>query len=121
MLIDVSVAEIFDRLSILEIKKESGLDVESEYIKINDVFDDIISKKETLLFYYRILKTINLQMWIIEDLKREHELNKNFDQRFIDLSRSIYMINDERARVKKMVDILAESSYTEQKKHREYI
>lgn len=121
MYIEVTVSEIFDRLSILDIKKQNGLNVESEYEKMLAIYDSIVSQNRALEYYYPILKIINEQMWAIEDLKRQHEESKNFDVLFIDLSRSIYMINDERARIKRIIDTLANSATFEQKKHREYL
>jgi hypothetical protein len=121
MHIEVTVSEIFDRLSILDIKKQNGLNVEIEYEKMRAIYNDVVSKNKVLEFYYPILKIVNEQMWCIEDLKRQHEETKNFDTMFIDLSRSIYMINDERARIKRIIDTLANSVTFEQKKHREYL
>jgi len=121
MYIEVTVSEIFDKLSILEIKKQHGLNVNAEYESLYSKYYEIITNNNVLAYYYSILKVINEQMWLIEDRKRQHELEKKFDETFINLSRSIYMINDERARIKKIIDTISNSKLKEQKLHREYL
>ena len=120
MRIEVANSEILDKFSILEIKESRGLDVSVEKKKLEDsvcaLFESYI-----IGFYYEILKTINEQLWEIEDAKRDRERRKEFGDEFTDLSRSVYMINDERARIKKMIDLFSESEINEVKSHRSYL
>ena len=113
--IDVSVGELFDKLSILEIKKSKGLDVDIELDKLSSEYqqyNNIISK---YLFIH--LKEINSSLWLIEDKKRNFEKQKGFKQDFIQYARLVYILNDHRARLKKEIDNVWNSEITEKKSH----
>ena len=113
--IDVSVGELFDKLSILEIKKAKGLDVDIELDKLSSEYqqyNNIISK---YLFIH--LKEINSSLWLIEDKKRNFEKQKVFKQDFIQYARLVYILNDHRARLKREVDNVWNSEITEKKSH----
>lgn len=113
--IDVSVGELFDKLSILEIKKSKGLDVDIELDKLSSEYqqyNNIISK---YLFIH--LKEINSSLWLIEDKKRNFEKQKVFKQDFIQYARLVYILNDHRARLKKEIDNVWNSEITEKKSH----
>lgn len=113
--IDVSVGELFDKLSILEIKKAKGLDVDIELDKLSSEYqqyNNIISK---YLFIH--LKEINSSLWLIEDKKRNFEKQKVFKQDFIQYARLVYILNDHRARLKKEIDNVWNSEITEKKSH----
>ena len=113
--IDVSVGELFDKLSILEIKKSKGLDVDIELDKLSSEYqqyNNIISK---YLFFN--LKEINSSLWLIEDKKRNFEKQKVFKQDFIQYARLVYILNDHRARLKKEIDNVWNSEITEKKSH----
>ena len=113
--IDVSVGELFDKLSILEIKKAKGLDVDIELDKLSSdyqQYNNIISK---YLFIH--LKEINSSLWLIEDKKRNFEKQKVFKQDFIQYARLVYILNDHRARLKKEIDNVWNSEITEKKSH----
>jgi hypothetical protein len=115
-------AELLDKLSILEVKKEKGI---AEVEKELDILLEIVESQDwwTLPYvyiYYRMLFTVNLELWEIEDKKRECEQNENFDNSFIELARAVYIINDERARIKKQINKYTKSNIFEHKHHRSY-
>jgi hypothetical protein len=120
MRIEVASSEILDKYSILEIKESHGLDVSVEKQKLQDSVYELF-ESHVLGFYYQVLKTINEQLWEIEDAKRDCERRKEFGDVFVDLSRSVYMINDERARIKKMIDLFSKSEINEVKSHGSYL
>ena len=114
--IDVSVGELFDKLSILEIKKAKGLEVNLELEKLSDVYQEkynsTISK-----FLFIHLKELNSSLWLIEDAKRKLEKQKNFGEDFIQYARLVYIINDQRARIKREIDNVWNSEIKEKKSH----
>ena len=114
--IDVSVGELFDKLSILEIKKAKGLDVDVELEKLSDVYQEkynsTISK-----FLFIHLKELNSSLWLIEDAKRKLEKQKNFGEDFIQYARLVYILNDQRARIKREIDNVWNSEIKEKKSH----
>ena len=114
--IDVSVGELFDKLSILEIKKAKGLEVNLELEKLSDVYQEkynnVISK-----FLFVHLKELNSSLWLIEDSKRKLEKQQNFGEDFIQYARLVYILNDQRARIKREIDNVWNSEITEKKSH----
>jgi hypothetical protein len=110
--IPVSVGELLDKISILEIK---SLFTENEYV--HKELEELSKIKSTLTQYtleYEIqLKKINEKLWKIEDKLRRLEKEKKFDKEFIELARSVYMTNDERSEIKRKINELCESSYRE--------
>ena len=117
MLVEVSNGELLDKLSILYIKFEKGLNVSKEYDIMFAKGNELTEKTPQLNYLYQILMTINKQLWSIEDEKRTCESNKSFDETFTNLARLVYMLNDERARIKKLIDTLTNSEISEQKSH----
>ena len=123
MKIEVSVGEIVDKLSILQIKtahikeeeKLNNIKKEYEYLK-NIVFDEM--KIEPSDFFDMVV--VNQNLWKIEDDIREKERKKEFDQNFIELARSVYITNDERARIKKDINLKYKSDFTEEKSYSDY-
>ena len=121
MKIDISIGEVIDRLSILQIKKEKIIDqnklknVIYEYDLLSTGIDNSIKNK-----FYDLLYTTNLKLWEVEDKIRIKEKNKNFDKEFIELARSVYYLNDARARIKKDINIEYNSSIVEEKSYEEY-
>lgn len=123
MKIEVSVGEIVDKLSILQIKtahikeeeKLNNIKKEYEYLK-NIVFDEM--KIEPSDFFDMVV--VNQNLWKIEDDIREKERKKEFDQNFIELARSVYITNDERARIKKDINLKYKSDFTEEKSYNPY-
>ena len=114
--IDVSVGELFDKLSILEIKKAKGLEVNLELEKLSDVYQEkynnVISK-----FLFVHLKELNSSLWLIEDSKRKLEKQQNFGEDFIQYARLVYILNDQRARIKREIDNVWNSEIKEKKSH----
>ena len=106
LLAEISAGELVDKITILEIKKEKIkdqdklIDVEKELISLNNTFKKNISQSDNLKNMINDLKEINFKLWDIEDGKREAEKNKKFDNKFIELARNVYKLNDERAKIK---------------------
>ena len=106
ILIEVSVGELLDKISILEIKQEKIKDTESlkfiedEYKVLKSELDKNIKTDEKLKNLFNSLKEINSKLWVIEDDKRMCEKNKDFGEKFIKLSRDVHFLNDNRAKIK---------------------
>ena len=122
--IPVSVGELVDKITILEIKtknvKETGKskNIENELSKLNLIYADL--RNEKLDSHYEELKTINEKLWNIEDEIRILEKNKNFGTEFIELARSVYITNDKRFDVKSKINSLYDSNIIEEKLYEEY-
>ena len=106
ILAEISAGELFDKITILEIKKskitnkEKLNDVEKELSSLNNAVKKFIPEQGNILKHIDNLKKINLKLWDIEDGKRAAEKNKDFGNKFIELARSVYKLNDERAKIK---------------------
>ena len=106
ILVEVSVGELLDKISILEIKQEKIKDAESlklirdEYNVLKAESDKNIKTDEKLKNLFNSLKEINSKLWVIEDDKRTCERNKDFGEKFIKLSRDVHFLNDNRAKIK---------------------
>ena len=106
ILVEVSVGELLDKISILEIKKEMIKDLEKlkfiddEYNVLKEQLDNNIKSDEKLNQLFQTLKNINSKLWIIEDDKRMCEKNSDFSENFIKLSRDVHFLNDTRAKIK---------------------
>ena len=125
MNIEVSHGEIVDKLTILQIKKENITDP----IKLDNIikeYDYLLSVVEndlgisTLSSEYLELLSINTELWIIEDNIRDKERNKEFDDEFIKLARSVYYTNDVRAKIKKQINLKYSSGFVEEKSYQSY-
>ena len=124
--IPVSVGELADKITILEIKKDkisNKLDLR-EINKELKLLKQIWKKKKLLSLKVKIeftkLKKINVRLWSIEDKKRKHERDKIFDKKFINLARNVYILNDKRALIKKNINKLTGSDINEVKSYRKY-
>jgi hypothetical protein len=129
--IPVSFGELIDKLTILKIKAEKITDIKKikfidiEFYSLNQVYlkyykmmdKDVIENINTL---YKDLYNINSKLWIIEDNIRDKERNKEFDNDFIDIARSVYITNDKRMSIKKSIDKLMGSDISEQKSYKPY-
>ena len=106
ILVEVSVGELLDKISILEIKQEKIKDAESlkfikdEYKVLKSELDKNIKTDEKLKNLFNSLKEINSKLWVIEDDKRMCEKNKDFGEKFIKLSRDVHFLKDNRAKIK---------------------
>ena len=106
ILVEVSVGELLDKISILEIKQEKIKDPEKlkfindEHSILKDQLDNNIKSDEKLNTLFQSLKDINAKLWVIEDDKRLCEKNSDFTENFIKLSRDVHFLNDDRAKIK---------------------
>jgi len=126
--IEVSYGELVDKITILEIKSERITDpgklanISRELAALRAVWDavDAGAALSEVLAARAELRRINEQLWDIEDAIRDHERTGTFDARFIELARSVYVTNDHRARMKKRIDTLLGSRFSEEKSYRPY-
>ena len=106
IVVEVSVGELLDKISILEIKKEKIKDPEklrfinNEHEVLKDQFLKNVKSDEKVDSLFKFLKEINNKLWVIEDDKRLCEKNSDFSEEFIKLSRDVHFLNDERAKIK---------------------
>ena len=123
ILAEISAGELIDKITILEIKKkqiknvEKLKEVEKELLTLNDTFEKAISDKSKIQILIDNLKTINLELWDIENEKRLAEKNNDFGEKFIELARSVYKTNDERSKIKLEINNVLGSNIKEVKSH----
>ena len=126
ILVEVSVGELLDKISILEIKKEKINDSEKlkfindEYEVLKDQLDKNVKSDEKIDKLFQSLKEINAKLWIIEDDKRLCEKNSDFSEKFIKLSRDVHFLNDNRAKIKLEINHHTGSKIKEIKKYTTY-
>ncbi len=126
ILIEVSVGELLDKISILEIKKEKIKDsikskfINDEYLVLKKQLDKNINFNDELKKLYEELKAINIKLWGIEDNKRMCEKNSDFGENFIKLSRDVHFLNDERAKIKLKINNITKSKIKEIKEYTIY-
>ena len=126
ILAEVSVGELLDKISILEIKKEKIKDakslkfIEQEYNLLKAELDKNIKNDDKLNNLFNSLKEINSKLWIIEDDKRMCEKNKDFGEKFIKLSRDVHFLNDNRAKIKLEINNDTGSKIREIKEYTNY-
>jgi hypothetical protein len=123
MKIEISIGEIVDKLSILQIKtgmikeEKKVINVKKEYDYLYDIVFNEMKIEQTDFFDMVI---INTELWKIEDDIRKKESQKEFDQEFINLARSVYITNDKRADIKKKINIKYGSNFIEEKSYKKY-
>jgi len=126
ILVEVSVGELLDKISILEIKKEKIKDkknlnfINDEYTILKEELDQNIKSDKKLQKLFQSLKEINSKLWDIEDEKRLCEKNSNFGDDFIKLSRDVHFLNDDRAKLKLEINNHTGSKIREIKKYTNY-
>ncbi len=126
IIIEVSVGELLDKISILEIKQEKIKDpeklrfIKDEYSILKNQLKNIIKLSDKLDELYKSLKEVNLKLWVIEDNKRLCEKKKKFDEKFIKLSREVHFLNDDRAKIKLEINNLTNSKIKEIKEYTNY-
>ena len=126
IIVEVSVGELLDKISILEIKKEKIKDAEklkfinNEHSILKNQFDENIKSDEKLNNLYQSLKEINSKLWVIEDDKRQCEKEKDFGEKFIKLSRDVHFLNDDRAKIKLEINNHTGSTIKEIKEYTSY-
>ena len=126
ILVEVSVGELIDKISILEIKKKKIKDLEKlkfindEYNILKDQLNKNVKSNEKLEKLFQSLKEINARLWVIEDDKRLCEKNSDFGDKFIKLSREIHFLNDDRSKVKLEINNHTGSKIKEIKEYTNY-
>ena len=126
IIVEVSVGELLDKISILEIKKEKIKDPEklqfisNEHSILKDQLKKNIKPDDKLITLFQDLKEINAKLWVIEDDKRDCEKNKDFGEKFIKLSRDVHFLNDDRAKIKLEMNNHTGSSIKEIKEYTSY-
>ena len=127
ILVEVSVGELFDKISILEIKKERIKDsdklkfINSEYEVLKSELEKNIKIDGKLEKFFVALKNVNSKLWIIEDEKRKCEKDSNFGEDFIRLSRDVHFLNDTRAKIKLDINNHTGSKIKEIKEYTKYL
>ena len=126
ILVEISVGELLDKISILEIKKEKIKDsaklkfINDEYNVLKDQLDKNVRSDQKLEDLFNSLKEINSKLWIIEDDKRMCEKNSDFGEKFVKLSRDVHFLNDDRAKIKLEINNHSGSKIKEIKEYTSY-
>ena len=126
ILVEVSVGELLDKISILEIKQEKIKDTEKlnfineEHSILKDQLNDNVKIDKKLTELFESLKQINAKLWVIEDDKRQCEKEKDFTDTFIKLSRDVHFLNDDRAKIKLEINNYTGSKIKEIKEYTSY-
>ena len=121
--VPISIGELIDKISILEIKKDKLKNLKLKNILKELSFLREVLEKNSIFIPDEIflqLKSINLTLWDIEDKIRIKEKNKEFDNEFIELARSVYLNNDKRSETKKVLNIMLKSEIIEEKSYEKY-
>ena len=126
ILVEVSIGELLDKISILDIKKDKIKDetklehILNEYNILKEEYDNKVKNDDKLSKLYTSLKEINSKLWVIEDEKRLCEKNADFGDEFIKLSRDLHFLNDERAKIKLEINNYTGSKIKEIKEYTKY-
>ena len=126
IIVEVSIGELLDKISILEIKLEKIKDpqklkfITNEHSILKNQLDNNVESNDKLSELFQSLKEINTRLWKIEDDKRQCEKDKDFGEKFIKLSRDVHFLNDDRAQIKLEVNNLTGSTIKEIKEYTSY-
>ena len=126
ILSEISAGELFDKISILEIKLEKIKDkadqeeINKEYKILKEVQNSSLEMTEKLKTLLKEIKEVNLNLWNIEDKLRICEKNKDFGQTFIELARGVYLNNDKRSKIKLEINNILDSNIREIKQYANY-
>ena len=126
IIVEVSIGELLDKISILEIKQGKIKDPEklkfinNEHSILKDQLDRNVKSDDKLNNLYQSLKEINSKLWVIEDDKRQCEKDKDFGEKFIKLSRDVHFLNDDRAKIKLEINNYTGSVIKEIKEYTSY-
>ena len=126
IIVEVSVGELLDKISILEIKQDKIKDPEklnlinNEHSILKNQLEKNVKSDEKLEKLFQDLKDINAKLWVIEDDKRDCEKNKDFGEKFIKLSRDVHFLNDDRAKIKLEMNNHTGSAIKEIKEYTSY-
>ena len=126
IIVEVSIGELLDKISILEIKQEKIKDPEklrfisNEHSILKKQLDDNVKSDDKINDLFQSLKDINARLWVIEDDKRQCEKVKDFGEKFIKLSRDVHFLNDDRAKIKLEINNHTGSTIKEIKEYTSY-
>ena len=126
IIVEVSIGELFDKISILEIKQEKIKDPEKlkfineEHSILKNQLNNNVKSDQKLNEFFESLKQINAKLWVIEDDKRQCEKEKDFTETFIKLSRDVHFLNDDRAKIKLEINNHTGSKIKEIKEYTSY-
>ena len=126
IIVEISIGELLDKISILEIKQGKIKDPEKlkfinrEHSILKDQLEKNVKSDDKLNDLYRSLKKINAKLWVIEDDKRQCEKDKDFGEKFIKLSRDVHFLNDDRAKIKLEINNQTGSIIKEIKEYTSY-
>ena len=126
IIVEVSIGELLDKITILEIKQEKIKDPEklkfisNEHSILKDQLNKNIKTDDKLNKLFQSLKDINSKLWVIEDNKRQCEKDKDFGEKFIKLSRDVHFLNDDRAKIKLEINNHTGSTIKEIKEYTSY-
>ena len=126
IIVEISVGELLDKISILEIKQEKIKDseklrfIKNEHSILKKQLEENVKSDEKLNDLFQSLKDINAKLWVIEDDKRQCENEKNFNDKFVRLSRDIHFLNDDRAKIKLEINNHTGSKIKEIKEYTKY-
>ena len=126
ILVEISVGELLDKISILKIKKEKIKDpeklkfIDGEYKILKNQLDNNINSDKKLDELFESLKQINSKLWIIEDEKRMCEKNSDFGEKFVKISRDVHFLNDHRSKIKLEINTHTGSKIKEIKQYTNY-
>ena len=126
IIVEVSIGELLDKISILEIKQEKIKDPEKlkfisdEHFVLKEQLDKNVKSDDKLENLFQSLKEINAKLWVIEDDKRQCEKEKDFTEKFIKLSRDVHFLNDDRAKIKLEINNHTGSKIKEIKEYTSY-
>ena len=126
IIVEVSIGELLDKISILEIKREKIKDPEKlkfinkEHSILKDQLEKSIKSDDKLSNLFQSLKEINAKLWVIEDDKRQCEKDKDFGDKFIKISRDVHFLNDDRAKIKLEINNHTGSTIKEIKEYTSY-
>ena len=126
IIVEVSIGELLDKISILEIKQEKIKDpgklrfISNEHSMLKKQLDDNVKSDDKIKDLFQSLKDINAKLWVIEDDKRQCEKLKDFGEKFIKLSRDVHFLNDDRAKIKLEINNYTGSEIKEIKEYTSY-
>ena len=127
MKIEISNGELLDKISILELKilriedEEKLINIKKEFYTLNPLVVGLFEQYDgQLQNHYLELAKINGELWDIEDWIRDCEREKRFDKEFVELARSVYITNDKRCEIKKLINLMTSSGLVEEKSYKAY-
>ena len=124
--VEISIGEFFDKITFLEIKKvrinnsEKQRNIIKELDTLNRLLEKLAFDPDVVAKEIAALKQVNEQLWVIEDDIRDREARKRYDEKFIELARSVYITNDRRSEIKREINLKLGSDFVEEKSYEKY-